>query len=452
MEPSCPAIDQWHRDVPRNTRWPTIMGVAVLLAWACGFGLWAVTAPLDGAVVASGAFVATGQNKPVQHLEGGIIRDVLVREGDLVEANQTLLRMDETAAAAKLHRLLQRKHRLLMMQARLGAEMQSTMTFGMPAALVGDAADPDIQALLARQQIELQVRRARQQDEEQVLRKEIAGLTERVTGYDTQLKTMQQRLALFGEELKDKKGLMERQLARKTDVMAIQRAEAGVSGEMGDLMGRIADSKERIARAEQQIAQIRSAATQKVVEELRTTETELDDVQEQIRAARDVAERVEVRAPVRGAVIKLHHHTAGAVVAPGAVIVELLPLSEELIIEARVNPSDITYLHAGQDALIRLTAYNQRITPMIDGKLIYVSADTVLEQDARREPEAQRARRQSYIARIRLDERDARSKVADFKPLPGMPADIYIKTGERTFFNYILRPLLDSLSRAFREQ
>jgi membrane fusion protein, type I secretion system len=224
-----------------------------------------------------------------------------------------------------------------------------------------------------------------------------------------------------------------------------------VSGELGDLTGRIADSRERIARAEHQIAQLRSAAAQKAAEELRGTESELDDVQEQIRAARDVVERIEVRAPVRGVVVKLNHHTTGAVVAPGAVILELLPINEELIIEARVNPSDISHVQVGQHALVRLTAFNQRITPMIEGKVIYVSADTVSEQDARREAEPLLSRRQSYVARVRLDEREARAKVENFRPLPGMPADVYIKTGERTFFDYILRPLLDSLSRAFRE-
>jgi HlyD family secretion protein len=243
---------------------------------------------------------------------------------------------------------------------------------------------------------------------------------------------------------------MERQLTRKTDVWAIQRSEAGLSGELGDLIGRIADSKERIARAEQQIAQLRSSAAQKIAEELRSTETELDDIQEQIHAARDVVDRVEVRAPVRGIVVRLNHHTPGAVVTPGATVLELLPANEELIIEARVSPNDITHVHQGQEALVRLTALNQRITPMIKGKVRYVSADTVAEQDSRLTDPVS-ARRHSYVARVALDPEDIRGKIAGFRPTPGMPADIYIRTGERTFFHYILRPLLDSLSRAFRE-
>jgi HlyD family secretion protein len=361
------------------------------------------------------------------------------------------VRLDETAAKTKLRRLVLRKYRLSIMLARLEAEMQSRASFDMPAALASEAADPEVQAVFERQKVELAVRRARQADEEHVLRKEMAALQERIAGYQSLVTTMQQRRSLFDEELRDKKALLERQLARRSDVWAIQRAEAGVSGELGDLTGRIADSRERIARAEQQIAQLRSATSQKIAEELRATESELDDVSEQVRAAVDVLQRTEVRAPVRGIVIKLNHHTRGAVVAPGAILLELLPTDDELIIEARTSPNDISHVREGQDALVRLTALNARVTPTIEGKVIYVSADAVEDRDAHRDAEPLTPRRYWFITRVRLDARDARNKIEAFQATPGMPADVYIKTGERTFFSYILRPLLDSLSRAFRE-
>ena len=417
MLPGCPAIDEWHRSALPPRRAPTVRGLLILVAGCCGFVFWAGTAPLDGAVVAPGAFVATGQNKSVQHFEGGIVREILVREGDLVEPNQALLRLDETSATAKLRRLVLRKYRLHVMQTRLEAEMQASASFDLPAALAADASDPEVQSMVARQQIELHARRTRQADEEQVLRKEIAGLNERIAGYQTLLETMQQRLKLFGDELKDKKALLDRNLVRKSDVLALERAGAGVSGELGDLTGRIADAKERIARAEQQIAQLRSAVAQKAAEELRATESELDDVNEQIRTARDVVERTEVRAPVRGVVVRVNHHTVGAVVAPGAVMLELLPVNEELIIEARVNPGDISHVQVGQSALVRLNAYNQRMTPMIEGTVIYVSADTLPDRDIRMEAATFSSRRQSFVARVRLDEHDARGKIDNFRAL-----------------------------------
>jgi HlyD family type I secretion membrane fusion protein len=236
-------------------------------------------------------------------------------------------------------------------------------------------------------------------------------------------------------------------------VLAIQRAEAGLSGELGEVTARIADAKERIARAEQQIAQVRSAAMQKAIEELRATETELDDVQEQSRSAQDVVDRIEVRAPVRGIVVKLHQHTSGGVIAAGAVILELLPVNDELIIEARVNPSEIWHVKESQRALVKLTALNQRVTPMIEGKVIYLSADALAAQQlaASAKFEREAPSRPSYVVRVRLDEQDAHRQVENFRPTPGMPADVFIKTGERTFFDYIMRPVLDSLSKAFRE-
>jgi HlyD family secretion protein len=154
---------------------------------------------------------------------------------------------------------------------------------------------------------------------------------------------------------------------------------------------------------------------------------------------------------VRGIVVKLNRHTPGGVVGPGDVILELLPVNDELVIEARVNPREITHVKEGQDALVRLTALNQRMTPMIEGKVVYVSADTVPDQVARSQVDSEASRRDSFVVRVRIDEDDARSKVENFRPTPGMPADLYIKTGQRTFFNYMMRPVADSFSRAFRE-
>ena len=420
---------------------------------AFGFVFWAGWAPLSGAVVANGTFVATGQNKHVQHLEGGILRDLLVREGDRVEAGQALARMDSTSAGARLRRLVLKEYRLLAMRARLEAEMQGKDRMEVPAGLARSATDPDIRAIIDRQRTELEARRASRSAEEQVLRKEIAGLEESIGGFRAQVKAAEQRMALFSEELKDKNVLVAQNLIRKPEVLALQRSEASLAGDLGEFSGRIADSTERIARAEQRIVHLRSAALQDAVKELRETESELDDVQEQIRAARDVVEPRCVP-PVRGIVVKLHYHFDGAVVAPGAVILELLPVQDDLVVEAHVKPNDISHVNTGQDALIRLPALNQRVTPTIMGKVVYLSADALSDRQsspARPVKEGLPVLADFYVARVRLDEDDVRSRLGRFVPTPGMPADVYIKTGERTFFEYIMRPIYDSLSRAFRE-
>jgi HlyD family secretion protein len=446
----CPSIDHWHREVPHSTRMPLVFGLSMLVVACCGFGIWATTAPLASAVVASGSFVATGQNKQVQHLEGGIIQEVLVREGDVVQANQPLLRLDPTAVKAKLRRLVLRKYRLLATKARLEAQIHSTGRISL-ADFGSVANDPIVQSLIRSQEAELAAWQTNFASQEEVLRKEIAGLQESIGGYRAQVESNRARNVLYQEELQGKRSLADQQLIRKSELLALQRAEASLAGELGDLQGRIGDANERTARAQQQITQLRSTGVQKALEDLHVTESELDDLQEQILAANDVVERTEVRAPVRGIVVKLNQHTAGGVVSAGGVILELLPINDELVIEARVNPSEISHIKQGQDALVRLTALNQRLVPMIEGQVIYLSADIVSDQTGRRTAEPDPAKRDSFILRVRLDEGDLASKVENFRPMPGMPADIFIQTGARTFFTYLMRPILDSLARAFRE-
>jgi HlyD family type I secretion membrane fusion protein len=447
------SIGEWYRGVPLSAKWPIFTGLAILVVWLGCFGVWAGVAPLNSAVLASGTFVATGQNKLVQHFEGGIIREIAVKDGDVVEANEVLVRMDDTAANVKLRRLVIKKYRLLAMKARLEAEMSSSEAIETPAAFSETARDPEIEAILERQRAELQARRASLATEESVLRKQIAGLEESIRGYQAQVQSTKDRIAMFVEELKDKDSLLGQQLIRKSDVLALRRSEASLGGELGEYLGRIADSKERIAQANERVAQLHSTALRDAIKELRETETDLDDVEEQIRAAQDVVNRVDVRSPVRGIVVKRNFHTPGGVVSPGAVILELLPIGEERIIEAHVNPKDISHVSVGQQALVRLSALNQRITPMVGASVIYVSADALAEQvqvksETRLDSDP---RREFYVVRVRMDQDDILRRVPEFIPTPGMPADVYIKTGERTFFEYIMKPVFDSFSRAFRE-
>jgi HlyD family type I secretion membrane fusion protein len=441
----------WYGDVPRSAKWPIIIGSATLLIWGGGFAAWAGLAPLNGAVVAPGNFVAYGQNKMIQHFEGGIIRDVKAREGDLIDAGEVLLHMDETLPNARLRRLVLRQHRLSAMKARLEAEMLGAASFDVPPTLVAQSHDPEVRAILDRQVSELQARRASREAEEQVLRKEIAGIEESLGGYQAQIQSTKRQIAIFNEELKDKSDLLKNNLIRKTDVLMLQRAEAALVGDLGELVSRVADAKERIARANQRIVHLKSVAVETSVQELREAEKELDDVHEQVRAAQDVVQRTEVRAPARGIVVKLHYHTAGAVVAPGAVILEMLPVRDELIIEAQVKPNDVSHVGVGQAAVVRLPALNQRTTPTILANVTYLSADALSEQVQAQTPQGGTTRRDYYIVRVRLDEEDVRNRLPGFQVTPGMPADVYIKTGERTFFEYIMRPVLNSFSHAFRE-
>jgi HlyD family type I secretion membrane fusion protein len=445
-----PSAREWHKDVPSNANWPVRLGIALILFWGVGFGMWATLAPLEGAVVSQGTFVATGQNKQVQHLEGGIVREILVAEGSLVEPGQSLLKLEDTAAKARLRRLQLRALRLSAMKARLTAEAKGATEWRLPDEPYG-LTDEEVKEVVDSQVAELQARISKRQDEESVLRKEIASLNETIEGFRAQANATQRQLTLFESELKDKQELYERQLVRRAELLGLERSEARLGGELGQLMSRVTDAQERVSRAEQQIAQMRSAAIQKAIEELRATETELDDISEQIRAAKDIVERTEIVSPVRGIVVKMHHHTPGGVVASGATLLELLPINDELIIETRVLPSDISQVKEGQKAQVRISGVNQRIVPMIDATVTYVSADAVVESDPRRMASAAQISHGAFVVRVQIDMADLKAKARDFRPGPGMPADVFIKTEQRTFADYILKPLRDSMSHAFRE-
>ena len=204
-------LNQWNSSVPSSVKWPTLVGLSVLLVWAGGFGVWAGIAPLEGAVVAPGTFVATGQNKQIQHFEGGIVSEMLVREGDTVSPEQLLIRLDDTAARAKLRRLVLRRYRLLAMQARLDAEVNGRDSFEIPESLKHAKDDPEVKTIFRRQRNEMRTRMAKGKAEVEVLKKEIAGLREGINGYQAQVTSINQRLELFAEELEDKRKLLDRQ-------------------------------------------------------------------------------------------------------------------------------------------------------------------------------------------------------------------------------------------------
>jgi HlyD family type I secretion membrane fusion protein len=436
---------EWYSDVPRTTRHFTLFGFSVLGAGVFGFGLWASTALIAGATVTSGAFVATGQNKLIQHFEGGIIREILVREGSIVQPGQTLILLDETAPTAELRRLVLRQARLAAIATRLRTEVREEDDLIFPPEVLARANDPEIASILGAQQLTFLARRKSLQSEIATLQEGINALEKRIEGGMTQLKYVYEQLKLFDEEVDTKSQLLQGGLVKKSEVLALRRAQAAAQGEVGRLNGEIGDARERIARTREQISAVRNAAMKGVVEQLHEVTAEYNDVTERVRSARAILDRVKITAPVSGVVVKLRYHTAGGVIEAGKPVMEILPLEEELIIEARIQPKDIDHVKQGQDAVIRLTASNRRVTPMITGKVIYVSADAVVDDRGGRTSVTD-----VYVARIKLDPSEA-ANLHGFTPTPGMPAEVYIQTAERTFFEYLMRPVMDTMMRAFRE-
>ncbi|MGQ0680832.1 HlyD family type I secretion periplasmic adaptor subunit [Bradyrhizobium sp.] len=436
----------WYDSLPRSTRFPTIAGALIMGAIVAGFGVWGNIAPIAGAVVASGVFVATGQNKIVQHLEGGMIRAIHVREGDPVEQGQLLLELDETAPRAELRRLLLRRVRLTAIDARLQAEMREEAEVKFPFD-IEQHSNGEVAEILENQRLAFTARRNNVNTDIAGIMESINALNERIQGSNVQLDAVKRQIVLLDDEISTKAYLLQTGLVRKPELLVLQRTKANLEGEVGRILGDIGDARERIARAHEQINGVRRTAIKTAVDQMHEIRGELADVRERMLAAKGVLDRVRITAPVRGIVVKLRYHTEGGVIEASKAIMEILPSQEERIIEARVRPQDIDSVKHGQKAMVRLTALNQRITPMVSGEVIYLSADTLADE----RKSQQTGPTDIYIVRVKLDSAEALA-VPDFSPTPGMPAEVYIKTAERTFFQYLVKPIHDSMMRAFRER
>ncbi|WP_136658732.1 HlyD family type I secretion periplasmic adaptor subunit [Nitratireductor sp. XY-223] len=435
---------EWYSEVPRSISKQTVIGLIVLVAAFGGFGLWAFTAPLAAAVISQGSFVATGQNKIVQHLEGGVIQEIMVREGDNVEEGQTIVRLDETAALANERQLFLRRARLEAINARLLAQYNERDELVFPELLHQQVENEEIASIIESQSISFQSSRNKLESDLRLLKSNIRSLEFRAEGYDLQRESMIQQAELLEGELEGKLVLLEKGYIRKVEVNAIRRAIADANGQIGRLQAEVKETQSQVEKFRQQIDQVRAGYREAAVDELQAIEAELDSVREQSRNAENILRRTLIKAPVSGTVVKMHYHTPGGVVESGKSIAEIIPTDVPLIIEAHVSRTDIDSVRIGQPAVVRLTALNQRITPVLSGNVDYLSADSVPDKSGQVPQEV-------YVARVSLDASEI-LRVPGFSPTPGMPAEIMIQTAERTFFDYISQPVIDSMARAFREQ
>lgn len=435
---------QWYDDVPRSVTKHIIFGLSLMIFSLGGFGLWAFRAPLAAAVISQGSFVATGRNKIVQHLEGGIIKDISISEGDTVVEGQVILTLDETSAMASQRELFLRKARLEANEARILAQYEGLDNFSFPEELERMRADFEVATILDSQRISFNVSVQGLKNDISLLERNIQALGMRSTGYASQLASTETQLSLLAEDLESKEALLEKGLVRRTEVTAIRRAMADAEGDIGRLKAEIKEFDQVSQKYQAQISQTVSQYRRSALDELQSVQAELESVREKVRKAQSVLTRAEVRAPVSGTVVRLHYHTVGGVIESGKAIAEILPSDQPLIIEVQVPRTEIDSVKAGQHATVRLTALNQRTTPVLDGKVYYVSADTIPDKSTG-------VLQEVYLARVSIAPKELK-RVPGFSPTPGMPSEIMIQTAERTFFQYITKPITDSMTRAFREQ
>lgn len=435
---------EWYADVPRSVARHIVFGVLLFILTFGGFGVWAVSAPLAAAVIAPGSFVATGRNKIVQHLEGGIIHSILVEEGETVEQGQPLLLLDETAALATERELFLRQTRLEAMETRLLAEHSGAQDLIFPPHIEQLRADFDVASMLDAQTVTFYAASRQLTNDIALLEQSIEALSVRARGYDFQLTATRTQLEILAEELESKQELLTLGLVRRTDVNTIRRAIADAQGQVGRLTAEIDEITEVTLRYQAQIAQTISERQSAALDELEIVQSELESVSEQARRAENILQRSEVLAPVSGTVVTLHYHTPGGVIESGKAIAEILPSGEPLIIEVSIPRTEVDVVHQGQEATVRLTGLNARTTPILIGELFYVSADSIHDT-------SQEIPQEVYLARVSVSPEQL-NRVRGFTPTPGMPAEIMIQTEERTFFEYLTKPITDSMNRAFREQ
>ncbi len=437
---------EWYSEVPRSIGKQTVVGLALMAIAFGGFGTWASTAPLAAAVIAQGSFVATGQNKILQHLEGGIIEQILVSEGDQVVEGQALVQLDETAAQAKMRELFLRRMRLDVTAARLTAQFETVEKLDLTSLLTEHRGDPDVWAILVSQQLNFRAQRQKLSSEIALLQQNIRALEFREIGYTRQRDSSIRQLDLLKDEYAAKQILLEKGVARANEVKAILRAIAEAEGQIGRLEAEIAETQAQRTKGEQEVLRAESAYREDALERLQAIQGERDMVREQLREAANILERATINAPVSGTVVRIHYHTNGGVIESGKAILEILPAGVPLIIEAQIPRNDIDSVKLGQPATIRLVGLNQRTTPVLEGDVFYLSADA-LQQSGN----TSTAPHDVYLARINIPPTEI-ARVQGFTPTPGMPAEVMIQTNKRTFFNYLAKPITDSMSRAFSEQ
>ncbi|MFD1330039.1 HlyD family type I secretion periplasmic adaptor subunit [Mycoplana ramosa] len=436
---------EWYSEVPRSIRKQLTVGMILLCATFGGFGAWAFTAPLAAAVIAQGSFVATGRNKVVQHYEGGIIKELLVNEGDEVVEGQPLIKLDETAALAKERELFLRRIRLEATVARLTSQFEGDEQMEVSELLDKYRGDAEVWSIIVNQQLNFKAQRMKQSNELSLLSQNIKALEFRSIGYNRQRDAIIEQLSLLREEHQNKKKLVSMGLLRLTEMKAIERAMADAQGQIGRLEAEVAETQAQIVKGQQEISRAEVSYREDALDKLQAIQGELDTVREQARQAENILKRVTITAPVSGTVIRTYYHTPGGVIESGKGILEILPKGVPLIIEAQIPRNSIDSVAVGQTATVRLVALNQRTTPVLHGELFYISADAL--EDSKPGMPAHDV----YLARIDIPASEL-AKVKGFHPTPGMPAEVMIQTAQRTFFSYLVKPITDSMSRAFTER
>ena len=427
----------------RSIRAHMIVGLVLMLVLAVGFGGWASTVPISGALIAPGQVVVDSNVKKVQHPTGGVVGEVRVRDGDTVKAGDIVVRLDETVVKASLAIVTKTLNGLLARAARLEAEQRGLDTIKFPAMLTDRAEDPDVRDVMASETKLFEVRVNGRAGQKSQLRERVMQLNEEIQGLSAQENAKDKEIALVANELIGVRQLYEQRLIQISRLTTLERDSARLSGERAQYIASRAQARGKITETELQIIQVDKDMVSEVSKDLRETNDKIGEFVERKVTAEDQLRRIDIRAPQAGMVLQSTVHTVGGVITAGDAIMMIVPQADDLSVEAKVNPQDIDKLQIGQKTLLRLSAFNQRTTPELNGKVTRVSADVTTEQ---------RTGQTYYTIRVSMPPEEVARLGGSNKLIPGMPVEAFVQTGDRTMFSYLMKPLSDQLMRSFREK
>jgi HlyD family secretion protein len=414
-----------------------ILIIATLLA-----GGWLVFMPLAGAVAVPGNLVVQSNVKAIQHPTGGVVAEIKVHNGMRVAAGDLLVRLDATQTQANLQMVSKQLDELRARIARLVAERDGLDRPRIPSELKARSSEDAVRSLLASEDSLFKARLNARTSQRDLLQGRVAQLSEEISGLEAQVASKAKQLELIAGEMTGVQDLYDKRLVPLTRLTTLQRETARIEGERGQLTSAIAETKSKIGEAQLQIVRLDQDFRTDVVKELGETQGKEAELVERGVAARDQLDRIEIRAPTSGVVNQLSVHTIGGVIRAGDTIMEVVPDTDDLQIEARLQPNDIDQVRTGQKAFVRYSAFNQRLTPQLIGAVSYVSADTSHDQQTNAP---------YFTVRIALSEDELR-RLGGLQLVPGMPAEVFMQTGSRTMMSYLLKPITDQLHRAFIER
>jgi HlyD family secretion protein len=425
---------------------PSLRRIALASTFCLVAGLggllgWAAVTPIESAVVATGALVAEGRRKTIQLLEPGLLRELLVREGEAVEAGQPLLRLDVTQADAQANQARIQRWSAAARLARLRAEQRDARGMAIPEALRAAAAtEPMVASMLEDERRLFEARWQALDGMLAVQDAKVAQMQEQLAAAQAQRIAFAARLRATREELAGVNQLLARGFATRTRLLELQRSEAEFLGSLGQFAAQEAQTRQAMTQAELEKGTLRLNRHSEVSRDLQETQSQLSDATERLRSAEDLLSRREVLSPEGGVVTDIRHVTPGSSIGAGQPVLDLVPRDDRLVVETQVALTDIEQVHVGSRANIRLTAFRQRETPLIPGRIIYVSADR--QQDTRGGS--------FFVVRAELDAQSLAS-AAGLSIAAGMPAEAFILGERRTALDYLLRPVRDSLRRSLRD-